>query len=192
MVLASGAPRRLGRPDARLTFVEAPKKEEHAAFGLRVLRLDDRDAFELSLWCGTCPFLFKRLEGANERLSLDALSARLEAGIGELDEEVISAFAELLPEGDYVPLLLKIRPQLVTPLGEGDYFSEEQIATWGIDPFWGLPQYSQTPYYRTYETAVSDEAHLYEFAVPMVPPRWNTPDVVTEYRERLAETSEPT
>ena len=59
------------------------------------------------------------------------------------------------------------------PMKPGDYFADEQVATWNVERFWGLPQYPQTPYYRTFETAVSRDAHLYEFVVPMVPPNWN-------------------
>ncbi|HEU0100878.1 MAG TPA: hypothetical protein VFR07_00995 [Mycobacteriales bacterium] len=79
----------------------------------------------------------------------------------------------LLPDGVYVPLLLSIEPSLTLPSGPGDYFGEEQIATWGVDSFRGLPEYPRTAYYRTFESAVSDAAHLYEFVVPMVPPAWS-------------------
>jgi hypothetical protein len=53
---------------ARLAFAEADKPEGTWA-GRRLLVLDDKPAFELSFWCGTCPFLFERLEGAHETLS---------------------------------------------------------------------------------------------------------------------------
>ncbi|GGQ85139.1 hypothetical protein [Streptomyces flaveolus] len=63
-----------------------------------------------------------------------------------------------------------MEPRLVIPEKEGDYFSGAQVTTWGIDQFWGLPQHPHTPYYLTFETAVSSDAHLYELVVPMVPP----------------------
>jgi hypothetical protein len=63
-----------------------------------------------------------------------------------------------------------VEPRLVIPGKEGDYFSGAQVTTWGIDQFWGLPQHPHTPYYLTFETAVSSDAHLYELVVPMVPP----------------------
>lgn len=73
-----------------------------------------------------------------------------------------------------------MEPRLVIPGKEGDYFSGEQVTTWGIDQFWGLPEYPHTPYYRTFETAVDEDAHLYEFVVPMVPPTWNERERVEE------------
>lgn len=62
----------------------------------------------------------------------------------------------------------------------------------GVDSFWGLPHHPRTPYYRTYETAVDAEAHLFEFVVPMVPPSWNDPERVGSYRDHLLTSSRPT
>jgi hypothetical protein len=192
MVIAAAAPRTLGvESGARLRFGEE-EKPEGAWAGRRFLFLDDKPAFELSFWCGTCQFLFTREEGANNTVSLDAVEGRLGQGIADLDEEVISAFASLLPRGAYVPLLLEVQPRLVRPVEVGDYFAEEQVATWGVDSFWGLPHHPRTPYYRTYETAVDAEAHLFEFVVPMVPPSWNDPERVRSHGERLLSSSRPT
>jgi hypothetical protein len=192
MVLAGGPSWTLGgRAGARLKFSEAAKPEGGWA-GKRLLLLDDRPAFELSFWCGTCPFLFERLEGANETLSLSDVTNQLAEGLRDIDDEVVDKFAQLLPLGEYVPLLLQVQPRLVRPVEPGDYFSEEQVATWGIDSFWGLPEYPHTPYYRTFETSVDREAHLYEFVVPMVPPSWNDAAQVAAFAERLDSSSQPT
>jgi hypothetical protein len=109
-----------------------------------------------------------------------------------LDEGVVNRFAALLPSAEYLPLLLKVSPRLVRPVEDGDYFAEEQVATWGIDSFWGLPAYPQTPYYRTYETAIDSDSHLFEFIVPMVPPSWNDLARVEEHRHRLSSSARPT
>ncbi|MFI5886583.1 hypothetical protein [Streptomyces sp. NPDC051554] len=101
------------------------------------------------------------------------------------DGGVIDAFGALLPEGEYLPVLLRVEPRLVVPGQEGDYFSGEQVDTWGLDQFWGLPEYPHTPYYRTFETVVDASAHLYEFVVPMVPPTWNERERVEEYAELM-------
>lgn len=50
----------------------------------------------------------------------------------------------------------------------------------------------EVTYYRTFETAVDDEAHLFEFVVPMVPPSWNDKGRVRWHRSRLRESSQPT
>ncbi|MEV3893629.1 hypothetical protein OG333_33380 [Streptomyces anulatus] len=85
-----------------------------------------------------------------------------------------------------------MEPRLVIPGREGDYFSGEQVTTWGIDQFWGLPQYPHTPFYRTFETAVDADAHLYEFVVPMVPPTWNERERVEEYVALMEQGTVPT
>lgn len=84
-----------------------------------------------------------------------------------------------------MPMLLRVTPRLVTPVAEGDYFAHEQVATWGIDSFWGLPENPRTPYYRTFETPVTSSAHLYEFVVPMVPPTWDDRTRVRLYAQAL-------
>ncbi len=188
-----GEPRRLGAPvtEARLRF-ETETRQSGSGPGRRLLVLDGKPAFQLSPWCGTCQFLFQRLEGANQTLALEEMQERLAGRLSDLDDGILDAFGSLLPEGDYLPLLLRVEPRLVTPGQEGDYFSDEQVAAWGVDAFWGLPEHPRTPYYRTFETVVDDDAHFYEFVVPMVPPSWNAPERVAEYAEQMGRGSVPT
>lgn len=158
-----------------------------------MLTLDDDPAFELSFWCGTCQFLFQRMEGANQSLSLDEMRDRLTSGLDDVDPSVVDAFGGLLPEGQYVPMLISVAPRLVTPGKPGDYFGEEQLATWGVDSFWGLPEYPRTAYYRTFETPVAGRGcHLFEFVVPMLPPVWDDAETVRAHVERLLVSDTPT
>ncbi|MFJ8825437.1 hypothetical protein ACIREE_27135 [Streptomyces sp. NPDC102467] len=189
-----GSPRSLGvpAPEARLHF-DTELQESGGAPRRRLLMVDDEPAFELSFYCGTCPLLFRRLETAREKLSLESVQDRLTGALEDPDDDgVIEAFGALLPEGEYLPLLLSVEPRLVIPGQEGDYFSGEQVATWGIDQFWGLPEYPHTPYYRTFETVVDADAHLYEFVVPMVAPTWNERERVEEYVALMGQGTVPT
>jgi hypothetical protein len=185
-------PTRLGVEASRavVRFGEAPKAPGTWA-GSRLLWVDDRGAFESSYWCGTCPFLFQRLDGATRTLSLAALADALADGIDHVDATVVDMFAGLLPDGTYLPMLLRVRPTLVSPGEDGDYFTHEQVATWGANQP-GLPEDPGTPYYRTFATRVDDEAHLYEFVVPMVPPSWNDPARTQMFRDRLGRSDRPT
>jgi hypothetical protein len=185
VLIETGEAIQLGVDEPVLAVAEEPK-QPGTWMGRRLLWLEGKPAFELSLWCGTCPFLFKRMDGANGTLSIDDLTVALDAGTTGIDVGIVQAFGSLLPRGQYLPLLIELRPTLTYPSTADDYFSHEQVATWGVDSFWGLPEYPQTPYYRTFQTRVSADAHLYEFVVPMVPPRWNDPDRVSEHRKRLA------
>lgn len=169
---------------ATLRFGDEPKAEGTWA-GRRLLWLGSGAAFELTFWCGTCPVLFQRLEGATRTLSIAELQDRLRRGLSGIDADVLAAFGGLLPAGAYLPMLLRVTPKLVTPVGEDDYFAHEQVATWGLNSFWGLPENPRTPYYRTFETPVTAAAHLYEFVVPMVPPTWNDQARVLQYSKAL-------
>ena len=91
-----------------------------------------------------------------------------------------------------LPLLLSVQPRLTLPGQAGDYFSEEQVSSWGLSSFWGLPEYPATAYYRTFETKVDDSTHLFEFVVPMLPPAWNDVVRVAEHAEKLASSDRPT
>ncbi|MFI6874874.1 hypothetical protein ACIBL6_15670 [Streptomyces sp. NPDC050400] len=193
-MIKTGDPRSLGVPssEARLHF-DTELQELGGGPRRRLLMVDDEPAFELSFYCGTCPLLFRRLETAREKLSLERMKERLTRALADPDEGgVIEAFGALLPEGEYLPLLLDVEPRLIIPGKEGDYFSGEQVTAWGLDQFWGLPEYPHTPYYRTFETAVDTDAHLYEFVVPMVPPTWNERERVGEYVALMARGTVPT
>lgn len=193
-MITSGGPRSLGVPssEARLRF-GTELQELGCGPRRRLLLVDDAPAFELSFYCGTCPLLFRRLETAREKLSLESVQERLTGALDDPDDGgVIDAFGALLPEGEYLPLLLSVEPRLIIPGKEGDYFSGEQVTAWGINQFWGLPEHPHTPYYRTFETAVDADAHLYEFVVPMVPPTWNERERVEEYVALMEQGTVPT
>jgi hypothetical protein len=78
-------------------------------------------------------------------------------------------------------MLTEVRPRLAEPGSANDYFTHEQVATWGIDPVVSVPDDPGTPYYRTFETPIGSNGHLYEVLVPMVPPGWNSDDRVAQY-----------
>ncbi len=63
-------------------------------------------------------------------------------GTPTVDDEVIDLVAEILPAGDYVPLLLEITPRLVYPMSKGDYFAEEQVKTLGHERVLGAARKS--------------------------------------------------
>jgi len=171
----------LGVRDKRaLVAVPTPKPAPGTAFPPRRLTLRGVPIFELGLWCGTCPALFKKLN-APESADLGLANERLNAGLGSIEESVIHAYGKALPKSSYTALLVDITPQLVEPGSPADYFSHEQVSTWGVDPVVGASEDPGTSYYRTFEAPVDKARHLYEFVVPMVPPSWNDPQRVSEY-----------
>ncbi|MFE2928422.1 hypothetical protein [Streptomyces goshikiensis] len=151
--------------------------------------VDDEPAFEVSFYCETCPLPFRQLETAREKLSLESMQERLSGPLDDPgDGGVIDAFGALPPEGEF----LSVEPQMIIPGKAGDYFSDEQVTAWGAISSGASPEHPHTPYYRTFETAVDADAHLYEFVVPMVPPTWNERERVEEYVARMEQGTVPT
>jgi len=171
----------LGVPEKDAVLaVPTPERAPGTAFRPRRLTLRGTPVFELNLWCGTCPALFKKLNEP-EAADLGLANERLTAGLDTIDEDVLRVYEAALPTSHYTAILLEVTPDLVVPGSPGDYFTHEQVITWGVDPVVGSPDDPGTPYYRTFETAVRKDAHLYEFIVPMVPPDWNDATRVSDY-----------
>lgn len=65
-----------------------------------------------------------------------------------------------------------------------DYFAKEQIDTWGIDGFWGLPHNPRAEYYRTPNLRLDKDSGLFHFGVPMYPQTWLQKETIDVYRNR--------
>ena len=137
VLLMSGEPVALGSDAPRVVFGEE-EKAAGAWAGRRTLQLDGQPAFELSFWCGTCQLLFRRLEGANETVSMAELQATLDDGLDHLDDLVVMSFAALLDRGAYLPILSEVTPRLQAPGGRG-LLREEQTDTGGWTPSGACP-----------------------------------------------------
>jgi hypothetical protein len=81
---------------------------------------------------------------------------------------------------------------LVAPSTADDYFSHEQVALWGIDPFWGLPHYLKTEYYRSLTRNIGNGKALFEFAIPMVSKHWLEKETWSWFTERINTAAKPT
>src|SRR5258708_19146504 len=147
----------------------------------RYIALDGKRAFHIGNICGTCSFLFERLGGANRSVSVAELVSELNTGLVSLDRPIVDALKQILPDGRYRPVLLRISPKLVEPGSPGDYFTTEQIELFGLDSFWGLPHDPRTEYYRLSSRHVGAGQALYEFLVPTFPRSWLRREKVDNY-----------
>jgi hypothetical protein len=122
---------RLGVP-AEHAAVGVPRPERAPGAGFPPRRLVPRGTpvFELNQWCGTCPALFTKLTQP-QAADLGRANMLLQAGLRHIDDRVLQVYAEALPDSTYTALLLQTNPHLMIPGGQGDYFSHEQVATWG-------------------------------------------------------------
>ena len=90
---------------------------------------------------------------------------------------------------------------MVMPGGDEDYFAREAVATWDVDPYFGVGHSPETPYYRlgAADLGVVDYGSKrlgVVLGVPLFPPTqrlMNRRDVVDQYRAVLREgTARPT
>jgi len=158
----------------------------------RFITLDGKKAFHIGNICGTCPIVFERLEGANDKVSPRELSDRFRCGLQQIEDDVVQTATSVLPAGKYDALLLKCVPRLVVPSKPGDYFFDEQIALWGLDGFWGMPHYAKAEYYRTGTSRMSNHRGFFEFVVPMFPRNYLRAETVSSYKEELSRGALPT
>jgi hypothetical protein len=152
----------------------------------RALTIDGKPAYDLGTMCDTCDFVFERMTGANQSVELAGLADDMRAGLSALDASTVTSAGRALPDGDYRVALLDVVPQLIWPGDEHDYFTHEQLDVWEIDSFWGLPHNPKVSYFRTNTRRLPPDALLFEFVVPMFPPRWLDDNVVKDYRSRAA------
>jgi hypothetical protein len=171
--------------DSRIGF--ATQGSESLPVWDRFITLDGKKAHHLGNICGTCEFIFERHEGANCKVSPESLSGLFRSGISDINDAVKDTVMALLPAGNYKMLLLSCLPRLITPSKAGDYFFEEQIELWGVNPFWGVPHYTRNEYYRTEGLKISEHSHLFEFIVPMFPRRYLDSKTIESYEALLTE-----
>ena len=161
----------------------------------RFLTVNGKQAYHLGNVCGTCRFLFERMEGANTGIEVDELTALLAAGLNNLSEEVVEKLAQLLPASNYIVALLRLKPQLVQLGGESDYFAVEQVENEdGVDPFWGLPHYPKVPYYRVVgrSRVKVPQGEAFDFIVPMIPESMLERERIGFYERSLNDDFAPT
>ncbi len=158
----------------------------------RFITLDGKRAHYIGNICGTCPFIFERKGGANEKISPAEMSASFRNGISSIDAAITTAAMEILPAGVYKVLHLSCAPRLIVPSRQGDYFFEEQIKLWGVGPFWGVPHYTRNEYYRTEPAKISDRGEVFEFIVPMFPRRYLHEQTIQSYETLLSQRAIPT
>jgi hypothetical protein len=160
--------------------------------GKRLLCLDGEKAYQLGPGCDTCGFIFERLGGATRSVSATKVADELRWGLDALDPKVLDSVAEVVPPGSYRVVLVEIVPELVRPGESRDYFAHEQVAVWGVDPFYGLPQHPRTEYYRGLSRRVDQDSALFEFVVPMFPSRWLDGQRIAEWERHLRDGNRPT
>jgi hypothetical protein len=158
----------------------------------RYLLLDGKKAYHMGNICGTCTFFFERLGGANASVNPSQVVADLTAGIASVSDSAVDQIQKIIPAGTYFVTLNEIPLSFTTPGSPSDYFVKEQVELWGIDPFFGLPHYPKTEYYRVDTKVFSGTSCLFEFVIPMFPQRWLDRQRLEEMTRLLGDGKKPT
>jgi hypothetical protein len=148
----------------------------------RYLCIKGKRAFHIGNICDTCAFFFEGLEGATQKISAREVSNALRNGLQDLDSFVVDQLTRLLPAGKFTPILWRWKPSHVTPGTTADYFSKEQIDTWGIDAFWGMPHNPKAEYYRVPVSRLDKATGLFHFGIPIYPHNWLDQKTVNSYQ----------
>jgi hypothetical protein len=159
----------------------------------RFLTIEGKKAYHIGVHCDTCSFFFERLVGANKSsMTPEILSQQLRSGLSSIELSLLNDISKIIPTGKYITSLLEIKPSLVELGTDNDYFVNEQVQVWGIDPFWGLPQYPKVKYYRGETKALSNEEKFFEFVVPMTPQNWMKDETLQVYNSIVNDNKKPT
>lgn len=158
----------------------------------RYLTIENKRAYHMGNICGTCAFLFERLEGANRSISATNIAERLNSGLGITDPAFTAALSQILPTGSYRINFPTVTPHLVSPGNPDDYFTKEQVDLWGIEPFWGLPHHPRVAYYRARSLDLGEQRQLFEFVIPMFASTWLDPKRLEHYENEIAKGIKPT
>ena len=177
--------------DSRIDF--ATEGDGNCPVWYRFITVDGKRVHHLGNVCGTCPFVFQRLEGPHDRVSPHDLTNLLRTGVSKLEQRVTQRVMEILPVGEYKILLLSCVPQYIVPSTRGDYFVEEQVEAWGPDTGdEGGTHDPKSEYYRTATIPLASHTRLFEFIVPMFPSRSLRQETVDLYLSILKQQTIPT
>ena len=172
------------------------------------LTIGGEKAFQTGYWiCDTCRYIFTKLTPA-QRLTdrtTEDVAARLSAQLRDINEMPVEnsllEFAAVLPRGTYSVVLTRLVPQMVMPGDGADYFAREAVATWGVDPYFGVGHSPQTPYYRLGTANLGPVEYGGKrlgvvLGVPLFPPTqriMNRAETIDQYRKILTHgTEKPT
>jgi hypothetical protein len=159
----------------------------------RYLTVNGERVFEVGIDCDSHGFWFERLGPAADFVTPANVREKLAVGLTELDGDVLAAFEPLLPDGRYFAVLSRIKPRLIHPGAENDYFVRQFLdAGFGErDP--------KTDYYRGRDVRFAppsashvDTAALFECLVPLYEPSGTQGTRVAEYKEIMHKGGQPT
>jgi hypothetical protein len=138
-----------GLVDFEPCVVWGPEVEADPARWYQHVRVRGERLFEFGSPCGTCGVIFRKLRSVDEPLS-DARAVELLGALERVpDDATLAKLARALARGTYFPLVTGPVPTGVQPGGPNDYFANEVVSTFTVDPGDSEePAGPATPYWR--------------------------------------------
>lgn len=158
----------------------------------RFICIEGKKAYHIGNICGTCNYFFERLEGANQKISRKTIIDEVGNKSIEINSDTYFEIEKLMPVGKFYILRFTVHPRFIRIGTEHDYFTKEDIETFGLDSFWGLPHYPKTNYYREIDIEINERSKLYNFLIPIVPENWLDNNVINSYADKLNDGIIPT
>jgi len=154
----------------------------------RFFCIENRKAYSLGYPCGTCNFIFERLDGATKKISPFKIIDVLSSEKINLTHEAFSEIVSIIPNGKYIALLLEINPNKIIVGSKSDYF----VSTEPIDPFWGFSHHPKVNYYMDTDIKINNEETFHTFILPIVPEHWLDKPTVDRYKSKIEDGACPT
>lgn len=180
----------LGSADSAVGF--AGEGGEYWEVWDRYLTINGRKAFHIGNVCNTCAFFFERLSGGESGVCVAGVANELAAGVTAISQDVVTSWANVLPQAEYQICLFDVQPTPAGPGSETDYFSHDLTDLWDVDGMSGVPIKLHTDYYRLGSTLLGEGAEIFEFLVPMFPKDELKMDDTKRYLAALERGDKPT
>ena len=154
----------------------------------RYFCIENREAYFLGYPCGTCNFIFERLEGASKKISPAKIVDTLGSEKIYLTDDAFQEIVKLVPNGKYISLLLEISPNMIIAGSKSDYFVKNEP----IDSFWGFHHNPKINYYMDSDFEINNKETFHTFILPIVPEHWLEKKTVDRYRSKIEQGVSPT
>ncbi|MGH1437525.1 MAG: hypothetical protein ACRBG0_24015 [Lewinella sp.] len=166
----------------------------------RFISLDKEKMYHIGNVCGTCEFFFikqsKSLEiNFNEKHLIESLND----GNLELTKSTVSELSKIIPNGNYLVLNSRIKPEIVTSESDNNYFKKEQREAWRDDFDEESLKPEETEYNNYYREPLEDFGKMkydhkeafFNFFVPLYKTNELNESRVEFYKEKISKGEKP-
>ena len=163
----------------------------------RFIALDKEKMYHIGNVCGTCQFFFKKQSKSIEvNFNQKHLIEELNNGNLEFSELTVNELSKIIPNGNYLVVKSKIKPEIVTNNSDNNYFNKEQLQTWRDDYYKAQDESEFNSYYREPLRDFGKMEHyhkeaFFNFFVPLYSAKELNKSRVEFYKSKLLKGDEP-